>query len=319
MKCYSNILIATVSTAPVTIVASMAVAQVLLNKDSKVKLIVDYEYQSVGSKGAKDGHSSDWRDWNIRNTVHVIAQYAADAPQPFGAMHSGDSKQQSDINQLQKRANAAQQKMQPNMADMMAIVEKCGETNEACISKAVAEYGMNMEVTPEMKSAQKDIAAINKSSTPRFQLWRLTSQSGNYVIDEVHRKQIFEMTCTTSKVCMREDTRKAVGELPGAANGKSPAGSSMFEVDATNKDLVIALPTPLAPLNCQQTIVTSIPGDKGGVSNAMCSLPMAQAIKPTTISIPGDLRAASGTKTFSIDDKDAGGGKLTVKWKFENR
>ena len=61
---------------------------------------------------------------------------------------------------------SAHKKLEPMQNDVMAMMAKCGITmdgpavsaaeekaQEACMEKAVAEYGNNMEMTPDIKSA----------------------------------------------------------------------------------------------------------------------------------------------------------------------
>ena len=92
------------------------------------------------------------------------------------------------------------------------------------MEKATTEYGNNMEMTPDIKSAGADIAAVQKTmSGTRFQLWQSTSQSGTYSIDENISKQVFEMTCTDTKVCKREVTTKGSGAIPAPPGSKSIA------------------------------------------------------------------------------------------------
>ena len=140
--------------------------------------------------------------------------------------------------------------------DVMAMAAKCGismdgpnvsaaeeKAQEACMEKATAEYGNNMQMTPEIKSAGADIAAVKKMATAtRFQLWQSTSQSGTYSIDESISKQVFEATCTETQVCKRVVTTKGSGAIPPPPGGKSIAGASMLEVDSTGRDMVFNSP-----------------------------------------------------------------------------
>jgi len=230
---------------------------------------------------------------------------------------------------MQANAASAHKKLEPVQNDMMALAAKCGITmdgaevsaaeekaQEACMEKAAANYGNNMEMTPQIKSAGADIAAVQKTvSGTRFQLWRSTSQSGTYSIDETISKQVFEMTCTETKVCKRVVTNKGAGAIPAVPGGKSVAGASMLEVDSTGRDIVLNLPMPLVPLPVTRTVTTTMIDDDAKGGPTFVSLG-SSANKPITVAIPGDLKTLSGTKTITIPGNQAEGGTLTVTWQF---
>jgi len=184
------------------------------------------------------------------------------------------------------------------------------------MEKAAAAYGNNMEMTPDIKSAGADIAAVNKTmSGTRFQLWRSTSQGGTYSIDETISKQVFEMTCTETKVCKRTVTNKGGGAIPPPPGAKSIPSASMLEVDSTGRDMVLQLPMPLMPLPVTRTVTTTMMDDdaKGGPTFATLRMP---SDKPITVAIPKDLKSLSGTQTITIPGNQAEGGTLVVNWKF---
>ncbi len=310
-----------------TVVAS-AHADVLVPKGAKGTLTVEYVFTSAGKHTTGSKEQIDI--WNVKRTVNLTTQFAADAPQAFGVLHQDDSKQKAEMATLQAKTTSAHKKLEPMQNDMMALAAKCGITmdgadvsaaeekaQEACMEKAAAEYGNNMEMTPEIKSAGADIAAANKiASGTRFQLWRSTSMTGTYSIDETISKQVFEMTCTETRVCKRVVTSQGSGAIPAPPGGKSTAGASMLEVDSTGLDMMLNLPMPLAPLPITKTVTSSIMDDdtKGGPGFAgMWTTP---ANKPITVTIPGDRKSMSGTKTITVPGNQAEGGTLTVNWRF---
>jgi hypothetical protein len=294
---------------------SIAHAELLVSKGSKATLHVRYQFRSEGRFAPPSGEQIT--DWNVRREVDLTARYAADAPQPFGVMHASDPGQQAKVGELKTRVADTATRMQPSMADMMKIVSKCGETDEACIQREVIGYGNSNQVRPELKSAGTDLAAINKAvGSARFQMWQLTSQSGTYRIDESRNRQIFGLTCTASKVCKRSDTRSGGGDIAPPVGGKSAAGSSTLEIDGSGKDMVLVLPVPLSPLWYTKNVVTSMPNDTGGVSKEGDNGWMLSATKPMTVTIPGDLKSLSGSKSFKIGGAQADGGTLTVEWTF---
>jgi hypothetical protein len=306
--------------------AAAAHAQLLVPKGAKAVLTVDYAFASSGKHITGKKEAID--DWSVKRNVTVTTQYAADPPQAVAVLHQDDPKQKVEMAAVQAKAASATKKLEPMQNDMMALAAKCGITmdgadvsaaeekaQEACMEKAAAAYGNNMEMTPEIKSAGADIAAVNKTmSGTRFQLWRSMSQSGTYSIDETISKQVFEMTCTETKVCKRVVTNKGGGAIP-TPGGKSFPGASMIEVDSTGRDMVFQLPLPPVPLPITQTVTTTIIDDdaKGGPSYATL---WPTTNKPITVAIPKDLRSMSGTQTITVPGNQAEGGTLTVNWKF---
>ncbi|HYJ42191.1 MAG TPA: hypothetical protein VEW08_15465 [Steroidobacteraceae bacterium] len=309
--------------ALLVICATSAHAEVLVPKGAKGTLTVEYVFTSAGkyTTGKKEAIDT----WSVKRNVTMTTQYVADPPQAFGALHQDDGKQKADMATLQAKTTSAHKKLEPMANDVMALAAKCGITmdgpdvsaaeekaQEACMEKAAAEYGNNMEMTPEIKSAGDDIAAANKlASGTRFQLWRSTSQSGTYSVDETISKQVFEMTCTETKICKRVVTNKGGGAIPG---GKS-ASASMIEVDSTGRDMVLQLPMPAVPLPITRTVTTTMIDDDAKGGPTFASLWPSNS-KPVTVAIPGDLKIVSGTQTTTVPGSQSEGGTLTVNWKF---
>jgi hypothetical protein len=298
--------------------AASAHAELLAPKGAKGQLKVEYVFVSSGGStaAAKDVITQ----WRVRRVIELTAQYAADAPGPVGTLHA------SDTSEVQSRAKSAAKKLEPMVTDVYAVAAKCGVSlangddvspaQEACIEKGVAEYGNNMEMTPEIESARADIGAINQAmKSARYQLWQNTSQTGTYLVDEEHHRQVFEMTCTAAKACKRSDVRKGGGPIPAPPGNKSGAGFSMLEVDTVSKDMVIVLPVPLASLTYTQTVTTNIPDERGSSKQQVAPVLLGGDVQRITVSIPGGM-ASSGTKTIPVKGNGAEGGTLTVNWQF---
>jgi hypothetical protein len=309
----------------VTLAAS-AHAELLVPKGAKALLTVEYVFASSGKYTTPAKEQIDI--WNVKRNVTMTAQYAADPPQAVAVLHQGDPKQKVEMAAMQKNVASAHKKLEPMQNDMMALAAKCGismdgadvsaaeeKAQEACMEKAVANYGNNMEMTPEIKSAGADIAAVQKTmSGTRFQLWRSTSQSGTYLIDETISKQVFEMTCTTTKICKRVVTNKGGGAIPAAPGGKSIAGASMLEVDSTGRDMILQLPMPVMPLPVTKTVTTTLIDDDATGGTGFAPL---WTNKPITVAIPADLKSVSGTQTIAVPGNQSEGGTLTVTWQFK--
>ena len=293
--------------------AIAAHADVMKPKGGKAMLKVEYVFASAGARVSPSKDNK--RNWNARRVVTLTATYVAEAPMPFGALHDKDPQQQQDIQALQAKANTTAAKMQPTATDMMKIAEECN-MDEACITQRVYAYGTSMG-SPEQVSAnvKQQQAAINDMANPgtRFQLWRSTSQSGSYQVSEHSELQVYEMTCTDTKVCKRTVDTQGGGPIPGVADGRSAAGASLFEVDSLKKDLVLMLPLPVTPLPVETRVITTIPDDdtRGGKSFAK---PILTNAKQITVPLKGDTLQSSGTQSYKIDGEGIEGGTLTVTW-----
>ena len=303
-------------------------AELLAPKGAKAQLKVEYVFTSSGkyTTGKKERIDT----WNVRRVVNVTAQYTADAPQAVAVLHVDDAKQKEEMAGVQARVTSAHKKLEPMQNDVMAMMAKCGMTidgpsvsaaeekaQEACMEKATTEYGNNMQMTPDIKSAGQDIAAVQKTmSGTRFQLWQSTSLSGTYSIDENISKQVFEMTCTETKVCKREETTKGSGAIPPPPGSKSIPNASMLEVDSTGRDMMFTLPTPLVPLPINKTVTTTIMDDDATGGPGFARLSGLPNNKPVTVAIPADLKSLSGTQSFAIKGSQSEAGTLTVNWTF---
>jgi hypothetical protein len=167
-----------------------------------------------------------------------------------------------------------------------------------------------------IKTGREQVGAVAQAATAtRFQMWRQTSQTGTYRIDEEVVKQVYEMTCDDVRVCRSVEVRKGAGDIAAPA-GKPSGGASFLEVDSTHKDLLAMLPVPLTPLTYTSTITTTIPDEKSGSSKQVSPPWMTKGSKPDPVAIRGDLETVSGTQTYKVDGMEDAGGTLTVSWTF---
>jgi hypothetical protein len=296
--------------------ASAAPAGLIVPAGAKARLHVEYRFTSDGT--FKAPASDVIHTWKVLRRVDITANYTAEAPQAIGALHTKDPKQNQDIKTMEKVARSGHAKMQPTMDDMMRILQECGgedHPDEACIERKVQAYGENMTITPEMKSARQDADTLQTmASGKRFQLWQMESQVGTYQVDEQVTHQVFELTCTQVKKCVRNTVRRGGGSIP-SPDGRSLKGASLFEVDDLNKDLVFQLPVPLVLLEAKETVTTSIPDEQGSSTTVPMKPWMLQAAK-LTVTVPADLKSASGSKEYQIGGQWEAGGKLTVSWQL---
>ena len=223
------------------VVTSLAHAELLVPRGTTAQLNVEYVFTSSGKYTSPRNDVVD--NWSSRRVVSLTAQYMANAPMPVAVLHTNDAKHNAQMADAKARVASVQENLQPMQMDMMAMGEKCGITTdgpdpsaaeekaqEACMEKAVSEYGNSMQMTPEIESASADAAAVqNSMSATRFQLWELTSQSGTYSIDKKVSKQLFGTTCNDTKVCKREEITKGSGPIPPPPGGGSAAGSRSWK------------------------------------------------------------------------------------------
>jgi hypothetical protein len=285
-------------------------AELLAAKGAKATVKVEYVYTAVGMK--KDKY--DPREWKVNRSATVTAQFEAQKAQALAQMRAMEAGQVADMQSKQAAAVSAAKKMQPTMNDMLKIVEKCGDTNEACIEKEIEAYGNKMEITPELMSAGKDIDKVGKQDGPRYQVWRAVSQQSTYSVDEFYKGQTADPICMEKpgQRCRREETRKGQGSVtpPPGAKSVSPA---FFEVDAQKKDIVLALPTPMGPLACASVVKSDFPNESSGSSPCTAGLGQV-SFKPMTVTIPGDFRQLSGSQELKSEGAEGEGGTLSVRW-----
>lgn len=293
--------------------AASAQAQLIVPQGTKATLKVSYQFKSDGKvvTPAKDRKSN----WRVLRVVDITANYVAEAPQPFSALRKDDPGQKQDMASLQSKIAGVHETMQPTMNDMMKIVEQCNE-EEDCISRAISAYGNQMDPAT-IKTGKAQVAAATRMATaPRFQMWKLTSQTGTYHIDEEVTRQVYETTCTDTIVCKRIEIRKGAGNIAPPVGGKRGDGASFLEVDSTKKDMMAMLPMPLAPLTYTRTTTTTIPDETGGTRKEVSGPWMLKGNQPEAVAIPGELRTVSGTQTYKVDGEEDAGGTLTVTWTF---
>jgi hypothetical protein len=304
MKAFAVLLISTFTYAP-------AFADALVAKGTIATLTVEYEYVTSGKKEDK----YDPYDWRVSRFAKLTAEMTAQAPQELSQTQPMDASQTADIKNKQALTQSAASKMSNLAADMEKIVARCGES-EACIEREVAKYGSTMEITPELKSAQKDIAEVSKRGAPRFQAWRASSQKGTYSIDENYHSQNSDPLCESrpNKRCTRSETRKGGGDIPAPPGAKGNPSIASLEVDVVKNTLFIVLPAPMNVLSSTQIVTTDFSEEKSGTSQM--SLRFPGEMKPLTVALAGDLQHQSGTQSIKMNGKGGEGGTLLVKWRF---
>jgi len=290
--------------------AGAAHAELLVAKGTKATVTVEYAYAAAGMK--KDKY--DPHEWKVSRSATITAVYEAQKSQAMAHMRPPEAAQLADLKSKQATAVSAAKKLEPTMNDMLKIAEKCGES-EACIEREIEAYGNSMELTPEIKSAGKDIEKLGKVDGPRYQLWRSVSQQGTYSIDEYYKGQTADPACMEKpgQRCHREETRKGNGNLT-LPDGKKTPGIGSFEVDAQKKDVLIVLPSLMGVPTYNREVKSDFPDEPNGNSQGYLAGASLAAPKPITVAIPLDLKKLSGTEQIKLDGAEAEGGTLTVRW-----
>ena len=288
-----------------------AQAQLLAPKGAKATLQVEYLYTAAGTSGSYSASAID--EWKVRRVVNITAQYVAEEPMALGVLHKPDAVQQAAIETQRTQVKAFAQKMEPTVADMMKIAERCGE-DEDCISRAISDYGNQMDVK-EVQARKAEGQALLKPGAPRYQLWKLVAQSGTYEVDETTTRQVFEMTCTRTQVCRRVVTTRGKGPIPPPPRG-SVEGASLLEIDSDKKDVEAKMPVPLQGLRVESKVQSNIPDDDYEAAQTL-PVRILKGAESLSFAIPGDALQASGTKTIKGTGAGAESGTLTVNWTFK--
>ena len=287
-------------------------------KGVQALLNVEYVFDSAGKKQDK----YDLHEWSAKRVVRLTVPLTAQAPQSLPSLQPMDNAQVAAVQKQQQLAQSAQQKLAPTMDDVQRIVAQCGE-NEACIEKAVMQYGFSHPTTEAQKSAGRDIDQIAKQDAPRYQVWRGERQSGTYSIDESSHRIDSDPICMTlpGARCTLDESRKGSGSVPmppdAQRNPKAANGYAAIEVDQVKNTLQIMLPHPAMPLPYTSVLKSNHPEHKSGANQSLYAFPRL-ADKPLTVTLRGDLRQQAGEQAFAIAGEGAAGGKLTVRWRLSS-
>lgn len=135
-------------------------AQDFAAKGTKATLTVTYEYSAIG----KNADKSEPSEWRVSRTLTMVVPMSAEAEQALSSTRELDSSQRASLDKKQAQVASVHKKMEPTMNDMMKIADRCGE-DEACIEKAIVEYGNRMDPSL-VKSTKGDVDAAMKLDAP---------------------------------------------------------------------------------------------------------------------------------------------------------
>lgn len=285
---------------------ALASAQQFVAPGTRGTLTVEYVYVAAGSKPDK----YDPKSWNVTRRITTTTQLVAEKPTAISALRPMEKGQSERLEARQQSANKASQAMMPMAGDMMKIAEKCGE-DEACIEREVTAYASGVNVK-DFDGARKDIAAASAQDAPRYQNWKMVSESATWELEETYDSKNADPICASqpNRQCTRKETRIGGGALPPA-----PPKGQMLDFDSEKKDVYVAIsPQPVTPMMYTETINTDHPSHKSG-SQKKAFAGFGKQLRP----LHGPL-SAQGASSGKYEVKGAGvegeSGVLTVSWRF---
>jgi len=288
-------------------------------------LSVDYRFVAQGRKEDK----YDLHEWLVRRGADVVAELVAAKPQPLPGLHPPEAQQMARLQQQQVQAQKTATQMAPMMADVQAIVARCGD-DEKCIERETMKLGAGLSGTQRLddtlKAGQQTAAAMQPGAD-RYQRWQAKTQKGSYTLDEswhvVHADPIC-MSLPKAR-CTHDMTRKGSGEF-------APSGSpAQVEFDLQAGTMIVQLPVPMAALAYVETHSTdepagthSTPTPKGPLNGQLPLRVTADGksvAAPLKIALKGGWRSQSGEQVVPMGaggwhNAAGDGGKLVVRWRF---
>jgi hypothetical protein len=281
-------------------------AELLAKQGAKGTLSVQYEYSASGSNKDKSAPS----EWRVQRTIKLVIPMVADAPSQTSSLRPANAADEAETG---TKLRALQTTMAPTVADMMKIAERCND-DDACIERALQGYVETMD-KPTLEKGRTQAEEVGALMGQRYQQWRPLAQRGSYAVDETYRSEIAGAACKSKpkQRCTREETRKGAGDIPRASAEASSAAA--FEVDNGGKNALIKLPAPPGDLAYTRVVTSDHPDEKGGTSTGTAPAMPAQG-ESITAPLAGDLRAASGTQTYTVNGTAGEGGTMKVTWQF---
>ena len=300
---------------------------------AKATLSVEYVYESAGKQSSEGMY--DPYEWRVKRSASLVADLAAQPATAMPTLQAIDAGQMAELKDKGAKARSVEKKMEPMMADVQKIIEKCGE-DEACITRETQKMGEALRGTKELDtamSAKKDMQDLSKQGAPRYQAWRPTMQKGTYFIDETVHISSTDPICTGKPRhrCTRDEVRKGSGQIPVPPDAKknpgAVAGGSAVEVDTARNTITVTLPVPLFPLPYTETITTDEP--EGTHDTPTPRGPQQKLLgfrvsatgggmhdKPFTVALKGGWRSQAGEEVVALKGEFGDAGKLTVRWRF---
>jgi hypothetical protein len=311
--------------AAATLATAIDAADAFAPVGAKATLSVEYRFEAAGRTQDK----YDLREWRVKRGADVVAELVAQKPQPLPAMQPLQAGQAAKIQQQQAQAQKAAKQMAPMMADVQAIIARCGE-DEKCIERETMKLGASMSGSAQLDTTLKtgkETAAVMQPGADRYQRWQGRTQNVSYALDEswhvVHADPIC-MTLPKAR-CTHDMTRKGGGDM-----APTPS-TAQVEIDAQAGTMILQLAVPLGVLAYVETQTTDeppgthdTPTPKGSRDGQM-PLPVSADGKPNpallTVALKGGWRSQTGEQTVAMGagswhGASGEGGTLRMRWRF---
>jgi hypothetical protein len=292
---------------------------------AKATLSVEYRFEATGKKQDK----VDLREWNVKRGADVVAELVAQKPQPLPVMQPLEAGQTAKLQQQQAQAQKAAKQMAPMMADVQALIARCGE-DEKCIERETMKLGASISGTARLDTTLKtgkETAAVMQPGADRYQRWEGRTQRASYAIDEswhvVHADPIC-MTLPQAR-CTHDMTRRGGSDIAPSAS------TAQVEVDMQAGTMILQWPVPHAPMGYVETQTTDEPQGTHdtptprGPQNGQMPLRVTADGKPNpalvTVALKGGWRSQTGEQTVAMGagswhGASGEGGTLRVRWRF---
>lgn len=294
---------------------------------AKATLSVTYRFESAGVVNGSPDRVYHVREWRVKRSAEVVAELAAQKPQPLSTMHAMEAGQLAKVQQQQAQAQKAAKQMAPMMADAQAVVAKCGE-DEKCIEREVMKMGAGMAGTQQLADTKKvgaETAAVLQPGANRYQRWQGRTQKAGYSVDETWHVVHADPICMSLPKgrCTHDMTRKGAGDI---APSQSTAA---FEFDTQKGTLTVQLPMPLGVGACTELHTTDEPQGAHDTPVPKGPQPCVMALRlaaenkstPGPLVVNGGWRSHSGEYSVALGAgawHNASGepGKLVVRWRL---
>jgi hypothetical protein len=294
---------------------------------ARATLSVEYRFEASG----KQQDRLELREWRVKRGVEVVAELVAIKPQPMPSLHAPEAAQLERAQQRSAQAQKAHAQMAPMMADVQALVARCGE-DEKCIERETQKLGFGMAGSERMASQQKAGKALEAATRPdadRYQRWQGRTQKGGYTVEETWHVR------HADPICMSLPGQRCNHDLKRQGAAQWPAGPSQAQVefDLEANTMTLLLPGANGPLEVTETQTTDEPEGTHSWSTpkgpqksvvGIGTTAEGKAFSGITLPLKGGWRTQSGEQVLPASagawhGASGEGGKLVIRWRFTAR
>lgn len=256
--------------------------------------------------------------WKVADRFTVTATMIATKPNAFASMHPPDAEEQALEAERLAAVNSAATNMQSMMEQAQKIAELCGD-DEACIQAEAMKMSQGVDMSsPEMQSAQANIAAASAMPGVRYQMFAPGTQTGTFVVEESARAAYFDAACSlaTEARCAVETVVRGEGATDFGDGATEVPTGAMAELDLEAGSLMLSLTVP-GFATVEETVASANPEVESGTTETVRSVSLDE-IPDAPIEVScGACRTASGSFEREVSDQLLGyPAKLVVTWSF---